>query len=663
MVSLCCLSELTAPRVSDIGDIFNSSLAMPIDTTPRSAALAKELTSIVDHAVPFTSRLPKVHNPYPAYNTQQWKSEYKGTHKFCDYPYEPVFNTGGEVLVFPGRPKNLPAPTFGSYELFDIDGNLCYERETRLGGYGYAENQTDKDLAQSRKLWDAVQWGKLQEECLTKNLDRYDMSPKGDNFVHGASSGTLLAHPSSSHLYSRQFSPVGSSGSGTDVLSEISNSSSNVEEARTAGATSNTAKAKPRTALLLRAYIGKTYTENDKQIVRSLVAELALKSGGEYQVFLLVQVKDDTVPIWSDDSAYDKVLRDDIPQEFWDMTILWNDAIVHAWYPALPAEHSSVHQAQWLSVQRFSQEHPEFDFVWNWELDSRYTGHHYDLLEKLAGFAKKQPRRGLWERNERFYIPAVHGDFDTTFRKSVERRAGKNTIWQAPQSGSSVLRTGPAPPVSSPDQDDYIWGVGEEADYITLGPIFDPVDTAWVGSPDVWGYAGGADDTPRRATIITQSRASKRLLDAMHAENLAGNLVSSEMTPQTVALHHGLKAVFAPHPVFMDRQWRTESLERWFNPGPGGESGKATESPFGWWREGRFQGSSWYFRADVPARLYNNWMGWEDSGMGGAEVRLGFSLSSLRIVSSWLPFSPRLFSSPLLPYLVSLPTSHPLLPY
>jgi hypothetical protein len=37
----------------------------------------------------------------------------------------------------------------------------------------------------------------------------------------------------------------------------------------------------------------------------------------------------------------------------------------------------------------------------------------------------------------------------------------------------------------------------------------------------------------------------------------------------------------------------------------------------GWGREGRFQGSTWYFRATPPQRLYTNWMGWEDTGIGG----------------------------------------------
>lgn len=33
----------------------------------------------------------------------------------------------------------------------------------------------------------------------------------------------------------------------------------------------------------------------------------------------------------------------------------------------------------------------------------------------------------------------------------------------------------------------------------------------------------------------------------------------------------------------------------------------------------RFQGTTWYFRAGPPQRLYNNWMGYEDTRIGDAK--------------------------------------------
>jgi hypothetical protein len=378
-------------------------------------------------------------------------------------------------------------------------------------------------------------------------------------------------------------------------------------------------KPTPRTAVIIRTPSHLNFTENDKQNIRAMVSELSLRSGGEYEIFLLVEWKDETLPIFSDKTLYRKAVAKSVPKEFASMTVLWNNAKMRELYPLIPREVNNVHQSQWLSVQYFAQEHPGFEFYWNWEFDTRYTGHYYNLLEKLPRFAKAQPRRGLWERNERYYIPSYHGRY-SKFVKMVEKSTENNTVWGAPHV-VNVNYIGAAPPVNDPKDDKYVWGVGEDADYITLSPIFNPVNTSWPGKNDVWGY-DGPEQTPRRATIGTQSRCSKKLLDTMHDENKKGNHISSEMTPQTVSLLHGLKAVYAPIPMYFDRSWPGESLQRYFNPGPEGQSGSTEESPFSWGREVRFQGSTWYYRATSPQRLYNNWLGWEDSGIGGPEVRI-----------------------------------------
>ena len=139
-------------------------------------------------------------------------------------------------------------------------------------------------------------------------------------------------------------------------------------------------------------------------------------------------------------------------------------------YPLIPAEVNNVHQSQWLSVQKFAQDHPKFDHYFNWEFDTRFTGHHYNLLEKLATFAKKQPRKGLWERNERYYIPSFHDRF-STFRLAVQKVAGDESIWVPPPT-PGVDPVGPKAPSLEPKDDSFHWGVGEEADYISLAPMF-----------------------------------------------------------------------------------------------------------------------------------------------------------------------------------------------
>ncbi|QSZ32977.1 hypothetical protein DSL72_002561 [Monilinia vaccinii-corymbosi] len=583
---------------------------------------------------PYGQSKPLEYNPYPDYNSEGWKSRNKGTYVPCDGADGSV----KDLLVFSGHSKVFEEPQMGSFSLFDIDKNLCFERETRLGSYGYIEDfgvsndavlSPEKSSGQhdARKIvhWDVINWGSLQTQCLERNINRYLMSkiPAG--------LGEYIITSSSNASTVRTSSETDQSNTKKRVLGTIVNrddgSTNELKDHLMKAHLAQSAKAaldadtpfKSRTAIMLRSYSGKKWNENDKQNVRSLITELALRSGGEYEVFLLVHIRNSTIAI-EDDEGYIEALHENVPKEFHDIAALWNEAYVQGFYPLIPKKITNVHQSQWLPVQIFALDYPQFDFYWNWEMDTRYTGHHYDLLERLAKFGKNQPRKYLWERNERYYVPSVHGTYDTEFRKTVERLSGKYTIW-APPKVANVVPIGPVPPVPDQSQDNYEWGVGEDADYISVAPMFNPNGTGWVGKNDVWGFSG-RNDTPRRTTIITHSRCSKKLLDAMHTENLKGNHVSSEMTPQTIALFHGLKAVYAPLPIFFDRAWNGTSLNKWFNPGPNGESGSSSDSPFGWGKEKRFLGMTWYYRAIPPARLYNNWMGWEDHGIGGTEVCL-----------------------------------------
>ncbi|KAI1850683.1 hypothetical protein JX266_003965 [Neoarthrinium moseri] len=591
-------------RLSNAGAIYGNTLATLVNKTSPRKKMFDAVLKPADEMTGFSVDRPFVYDPYPHYNNKEWKATKKAEFAACDGPDGvPV----EDIRVFAGAPHEFPAPGFGSYEVLNMDGNLCFERETRLSPYGYSHNGNHTRKPED---WEQVKWGSLQEICVQKNKARFNSKGAPNPYwdaLHSRDNSTSDEQsetPSTTHVRQK---------AGKKAL--LRRRFLGTEEKRSPEVVKES-----RTALLIRTYTGKEYSENDKQIVRSLVTELSLRTGGQYQVFLFVQVKDNTIGIWENQETYEWMLHQSVPKEFVDMTILWNDVATESTYSKLSSKQASVHVAQWLSVQKFAQEFTEFDYVWNWELDSRVTGHHYDFLEKLVAFAKKQPRRGLWERNERFYIPSVHGDYDTDFRKEVESHAVNGSVW-GPPTLPFIQPVGPEPPVSKPEDDDFKWGVGEEADLITLAPIFNPINSSWIGGTDVWGYNDSTHDSqdlPRRATIITQSRVSRRLLDIMHVENLKGNHVSSEMTPQTVALLHGFKAVYAPMPVFFDRAWSGDRLAKWFNGGLNGESG-GIGSAMGWGREGRYGGSTWYYRANPPQRLYNNWMGWEDTGIGGLE--------------------------------------------
>ncbi|KAJ2996150.1 hypothetical protein NUW58_g1062 [Xylaria curta] len=593
-------------RVSGADAIYGKTLNTLDTSKPRAAGFEAQLTA-AEKSSYFTTHTPYIYSPYPDYK-----------HGAKARQYVPCEGPGGEVVsdikVFKGLPKGFPEPVIGSYDVLGIDGDLCFERETRLGMYGF---QNANDTSDPSVNWDKVRWGELQEKCLQKNKARFDLQGSPNPFVNSVYSGKkTTAFVGADSDYDLEDTPKGRDHD--DELRRAFSAAHRRPSAETAS--SGPKDAESRTALLLRTYTGKDYNENDKQVIRSLVTELSLRTGGLYQVYLFVHVKDNAYAIWDDEGTYQYVLQQNVPAEFRDIAILWNDEAVQAMYPKLDPEKATVHMSQWLSVQKFMQEFPEFDYVWNWEMDARITGQHYDFLEKLSSFAKRQPRRGLWERSERYYIPSVHGDYDTDFRKEVEQVSGDDTIW-GPLDLPFITPVGPKPPVARPEEDDYKWGVGEEADLITVAPIINVNYSGWVGANDVWGFNDSSHATqklPRRVTIVTHSRISKRLLDIMHVENLRGNHIASEMTCQTVALLHGLKVVYAPMPMFFDRPWKGKDIARWFNPGEKGESG-GDNSPIGWGREARYGGSTWYYRAGPPQRLYNNLMGYEDTKIGGEE--------------------------------------------
>ena len=471
---------------------------------------------------------------------------------------------------------DFPAPIFGSHDAVGWDSGVSFDRYGRYGAYGFGEGEmaVENWAKPSKVEWDQVDWGSLTRECVANNADRY-VSPSPDIDMD-APPGTR-----------------------------------NVE-----------VRPQPRTAILVRSYTGKIYSENDKQSLRAMVQELTLQSGGEYEVVLFVHVRDDSLEI-HDPDVYLQVLRENIPQEFWGITELWSMPTVQSRYPAVDptlggAAGPPVHHSQWFSVQSYMLEHPQFEYFWNWEIDARFTGHLYELVEKVADFGRKQPRRGIWERNERFYIPEMHGDYDNGFRKFVERQAG-TFVWgplRMPAVAPVPLEPrGPLPPVRPSEADDYEWGVGEDADYIGFLPIFNPQNTDWVIRDEISGYMGPF--TPRRATLIAHSRLSRRLLLTMDEENRLGRHMGSELFAQSVALYHSFKAVTVPHPIFSERPMPAHRVNRWFNSGINGRSGSTTDSPFSWGREARFQDLSWYYRANLPGRLYWNFLGWEKEGTGG----------------------------------------------
>ena len=533
---------------------------------------------------------PVVYNPYPDYQSTEYLQNHPAVQDCLLDAQDAV--PARDVYAYPGIPQHFPQPFCGSHHELALTESMCFDRFGRLGPYGldmndaggenqktlYTQNIYAEQAFDQRYFgnYTNTDWGAAQSRCLKKNQGRFT----------GANGKIRI----------------------------------------------------PRHAYILRSWTGYEYDEHQIYTMRAMINELALKSGGEYDVHLLVHVKNDSVPIWTEERSYTETLQRNVPKEFWNITTLWSEQQMKMYYPGpfqnnfASMDESTVHgvyRSAHFALQWFSQQHPEYDFFWNWEMDIRYSGHYYDFNSKVGEWAKKQPRKGLWERNRRFWLPEHHGSFQQ-FTQFVDEETsatdkpkndleinGPLPIWgplhNLPNVGTLAPLTNTTPPRTY-NKDKHHWGAGEEADLIVFNPIFDPARTNWVFRKDITGYNTTLPIPPRRSAIITAARFSKRLLNRMHEEvSLHQHTMFTEMFAPTICLHYGLKAVYVPHPLYFDRDWDLAHMDQVLNY-PKFER----ESPFGWGEHNLLR-SSFYYNSKFAPKVWRRWLGqWEN---GREEVK------------------------------------------
>ncbi|KAL2828502.1 hypothetical protein BDW59DRAFT_143206 [Aspergillus cavernicola] len=589
-----------------------------------------------DEALPFVS---SAFNPYPNYTSPEYIEKY-GVKRECFLDEDETVRVP-LVHSYPGVPRGFPDAVMGSNEMLEIQDDICFDRFGRLGPYGLGYSVRKGGIGAgleghkegAERIWDdfppvdfrRVNWAAAQSRCMSTNSHRFPdvLEPKTEAFLSMAVGGA-----NSEESAETPEEPTESPGDSQKRL--------------------------PRTAVVIRTWHDYQYTSEDILYLRSIIAELSLISGGEYTIHFLVHVKDANLQIWADDKTYDRVLKDALPEEFRGMGTLWSEQQMALVYPGLEetwARGLSVHgvyRSTFMPMQYFAYRHPEYDYYWNWEMDTRYTGHWYHLFDRVVSWARQQPRRGLWERNSRFYVPSIHGsweDFKQMVRVQTEIGTNSpNNMWSAgsnpgakpAQRQGDKFVWGPLRPdeqdvleveeegipQTTMEKDRYDWGVDEEADLIVFNPLFDPEGTTWPLRDDVTGYSRENSLPPRRAAIITASRLSRKLLHTMHKETtVKRHTMFSEMWPATTALHHGFKAVYVPHSVYIDRSWPPKYLESVFNGGRNGASGGTRTSVFGD-REHNFRGTTWFYSAGHSPNLWRRWLGYKVDNDGGEQEEL-----------------------------------------
>lgn len=589
------------------------------------------------------------------------------------------------IRYYDGRPAGFPQNVLGSYDVLSLPEDICFDRHGRFGPYGFGYSvrkgglgigehgdREGSDLVWEKEHqvdWRSLDWSEVQRKCyqsnagLYKPLTRRHHPPRGFYINEKLENMTLFRRDDGMPEIAAAQSPEPTEKLQTPPKEDVvgaPKTSSNIVKVP-APDEQAAEKLQSRTAIVIRCWDEYEWRQEDVLYLRSIISELSLASGGRYDVHLLVQVKNDAkYPIWADDEVYERRIKDTVPPELQSIVTLWTETQMLSLYQGihdlwtrgkdLPVH--GVYRGLQMAMQYFAYNHPEYEHFWQWEMDIRYTGHYLDLFTKMEHWAKQQPRKGLWERNGRFYLPAEHGtweDFSQMSRVQSEMgTTGAANIWDGIDSKKkrpSELTRGekmvwgpvrpmdpndwfependPVPPTTY-EHDKYQWGVGEEADLITLNPMFDPEYTTWLLSEDITGYneTDGMGKPPRRAQIITASRMSRKLLLTMHRETaFKKHHAFPEMWPATVALQHGYKAVFVPHPLYVDREWPTQYMAAIYNGGRNGAAGGARTSVFGQ-REHNLQGLSWFYNSGFAPNLYRRWMGLKVNNDGGEEFEL-----------------------------------------
>jgi hypothetical protein len=190
-------------------------------------------------------------------------------------------------------------PFIGSQTELGIDRSWM-TADGRYGPYGYGQNSPTYN--RSVVDWNSVDWGNLQQKCLERNAHRF---------------------PNTTSIRTTSLAQ--------DVRFELF-------EQRKIPATPSWHKFEPtrRTAIVLRAYQGFEYTEENMWNIRSIITEAALQSGGEYEVILLVNIFDRQLNITGSRENYEKALEGaGIPNELRSIALLWDDQLLESWYSAV----------------------------------------------------------------------------------------------------------------------------------------------------------------------------------------------------------------------------------------------------------------------------------------------------------------------------------------
>ena len=194
-------------------------------------------------------------------------------------------------------------PLLGSLDA-GLDFSACFDAKSRYRPYGFADDEEEASEPIS-SMWGTVDWGSLQRTCLASNAARYAHVD-----VANSSSSVVFRQPSDDDF------------DNADSALHFPQDKSRAVKSR-----------EKRTAIVYQVYDWTEWTVDALQYLRSLVMEMNLHTGGEYELVVLVAVADTNEAIFEFSEVYAQVMDGSVPKEFRNASMLFNTDLLKAWYP------------------------------------------------------------------------------------------------------------------------------------------------------------------------------------------------------------------------------------------------------------------------------------------------------------------------------------------
>lgn len=123
---------------------------------------------------------PQPYSPYPDYNSESWKQQWRGTYVAFEGVRGKLLNESDEdvLKVYDMLPGGFPEAAIGYANLTGTSVySHCVDRYHRYGPYGFGQEGIDSpkywQRPVSRPDWNSVDFKRLQDRCLVANRDRY----------------------------------------------------------------------------------------------------------------------------------------------------------------------------------------------------------------------------------------------------------------------------------------------------------------------------------------------------------------------------------------------------------------------------------------------------------------------------------------------------------